>query len=113
LTLISLDAGADVAHCGAEPFTQQLRPFHRLVAENQTEVTVRDFPAPAGHGCRRDAALQQGPRNVRLATGRMLLCTLRRRGTFRVIVIYRQEVSPMNAVPAMGAPLQSTIARQN
>jgi hypothetical protein len=28
-----------------------------------------------------------------------------------VIVIYRQEVSPMNAVSAVGAPLQFTIAR--
>jgi hypothetical protein len=27
------------------------------------------------------------------------------------IVINRQEVSPMNAVSAMGAPLQSTISR--
>ena len=30
---------------------------------------------------------------------------------FSAIVIYRQEVSPMNAVSAVGAPLQSTIAR--
>jgi len=30
---------------------------------------------------------------------------------FPAIVIHRQEVSPMNAVSAVGAPLQSTIAR--
>ena len=29
----------------------------------------------------------------------------------RAIVIYRQEVSPMYAISAVGAPLQSTIAR--
>jgi hypothetical protein len=31
--------------------------------------------------------------------------------TIPVIVTYRQEVSPMNAVSETGAPLQSTIAR--
>jgi hypothetical protein len=35
----------------------------------------------------------------------------RRRANFLAIVIHRQEVSPMNAVSAVGAPLQSTIAR--
>ena len=30
---------------------------------------------------------------------------------FPVIVIFQQEVSPMNAVSALGAPLESTIAR--
>lgn len=35
----------------------------------------------------------------------------RERVSILAIVIYRQEVSPMNAVPAVGAPLQSTITR--
>ena len=35
----------------------------------------------------------------------------RRRANVLAIVIHRQEVSPMNAVSAVGAPLQSTIAR--
>jgi hypothetical protein len=35
----------------------------------------------------------------------------RGRASVSVIVIYRQEVSPMNAVSAVGAPLQFTIAR--
>jgi hypothetical protein len=35
----------------------------------------------------------------------------RRCASVLVIVIHRQEVSPMNAVSAVGAPLQSTIAR--
>ena len=35
----------------------------------------------------------------------------RRRASVVAIVIHRQEVSPMNAVSAVGAPLQSTIAR--
>ena len=34
------------------------------------------------------------------------------RASVSVIVIYRQEVSPMNAVSAVGAPLQFTIARR-
>ena len=34
-----------------------------------------------------------------------------RRANVLAIVIHRQEVSPMNAVSAVGAPLQSTIAR--
>jgi hypothetical protein len=33
------------------------------------------------------------------------------RASVPVIVIHRQEVSPMNAVSAVGAPLQFTIAR--
>ena len=33
------------------------------------------------------------------------------RASVLAIVIHRQEVSPMNAVSAVGAPLQSTIAR--
>ena len=35
----------------------------------------------------------------------------RRRASILAIVIHRQEVRPMNAVSAVGAPLQSTIAR--
>jgi len=39
-------------------------------------------------------------------------CATRRlRASVLAIVIHRQEVSPMNAVSAVGAPLQSTIAR--
>ena len=37
--------------------------------------------------------------------------TRRRRANVLAIVIHRLEVSPMNAVSAVGAPLQSTIAR--
>jgi hypothetical protein len=36
----------------------------------------------------------------------------RGRASVSVIVIYRQEVSPMNAGSAVGAPLQFTIARR-
>ena len=39
------------------------------------------------------------------------LAPRRRRASVSAIVIQRQEVSPMNAVSAVGAPLQSTIAR--
>jgi hypothetical protein len=46
------------------------------------------------------------------ATGMMQAAQrVARRASVRAIVIYRQEVRPMNAVSAMGAPLQSTIAR--
>jgi hypothetical protein len=46
------------------------------------------------------------------ATGMMPAAQRRRRHASVVaIVIHRQEVSPMNAVSAVGAPLQSTIAR--
>ena len=39
-------------------------------------------------------------------------CVLgRRRANVLAIVTHRQEVRPMNAVSALGAPLQSTIAR--
>ncbi len=34
-----------------------------------------------------------------------------RRASVLAIVIHRQEVRPVNAVSAVGAPLQSTIAR--
>lgn len=36
---------------------------------------------------------------------------VRRRASILAIVIHRQEVRPMNTVSAVGAPLQSTIAR--
>jgi hypothetical protein len=45
------------------------------------------------------------------ATGMMPAAQRRRRANVLAIVTYRQEVSPMNAVSAVGAPLQSTIAR--
>ena len=45
------------------------------------------------------------------ATGMMPAATRRRRANVLAIVIHRLEVSPMNAVSAVGAPLQSTIAR--
>jgi hypothetical protein len=46
------------------------------------------------------------------ATGVDPGCAPRRRcAIVPVIVIHRQEVSPMNAVSAVGAPLPSTIAR--
>jgi hypothetical protein len=46
------------------------------------------------------------------ATGMMPVAhCVARRASVRAIVIYRQEVRPMNAVSAVGAPLQSTIAR--
>jgi len=46
------------------------------------------------------------------ATGTCRFCALRRwRASVPVIVIQWEEVRPMNAVSAMGAPLQSTIGR--
>ena len=46
------------------------------------------------------------------ATGMMqVVHCVARRASVRAIVVHRQEVRPMNAVSAMGAPLQSTIAR--
>ena len=53
-----------------------------------------------------------GAFDVDTTSGRKADCPPRR-GTASVqaIVIYRQEVRPMYAVSAVGAPLQSTIAR--
>ncbi len=45
------------------------------------------------------------------AAGMMRVAQRRRRANVLAIVIHRQEVSPMNAVSAVGAPLESTIAR--
>jgi hypothetical protein len=46
------------------------------------------------------------------AVGMMPMAHSRRgRASVLVIVIYRQEVRPMNAVSTVGAPLQSTIPR--
>ena len=46
------------------------------------------------------------------ATGMMPVAVSRRgRASVPSIVIYRQEVRPMDAVFAVGAPLQSTITR--
>ena len=53
-----------------------------------------------------------GAFNSDTATGMMpVAVSRRRRASVPAIVIHRQEVRPMNAVSAVGAPLQSTIAR--
>jgi hypothetical protein len=51
--------------------------------------------------------VRQGHGNRRNADG----APRRRSVSVQAIVIYRQEVRPMDAVSAVGAPLQCTIAR--
>jgi hypothetical protein len=71
-----------------------LGPHRRLVSGGSTRTVARDGP-PQGHGDGHDAG-----------------CPPRRwRASVLVIVIPRKEVSPVNAVSAMGAPLPPTIAR--
>jgi hypothetical protein len=65
---------------------------------------------PAAHGAT-DCARRSRLRSAMPAVRHCQLQRALRTATVVAIVIHRQEVSPMNAVSAEGAPLQCTIAR--
>jgi hypothetical protein len=65
---------------------------------------------PAAHGAT-DCAWRSRLRSAMPAVRHCQLQSALRAATVVVIVIYRQEVSPMNAVSAVGAPLLCTIER--
>jgi hypothetical protein len=104
-----------VAGAGSQP-TFVVGAHVQTWAANRTVGRERKGPRVMGavSGCGADLPPAQCPAATvagHLPVHRPNVHSRRRCASFSVIATHRQEVRPMNAVSALGAPPQSTIAR--